>query len=115
MPTAANTRVITVILVLGSVHIKAGQLAEALALSQQHVVRSRAEPGCFEHGVHVAAEDGQRLVFVERWADLPALHAHFAVAASRQFVKDLAAMATAAPSIALSDAQPRPLRGSSAS
>ena len=96
------------ILVLGSVHIKEGQLAEALALSQQHVARSRTEPGCLEHGVRIDAENGQRLVFVERWSDLAALRAHFALAGSRRFVKGMASLATAAPGIGIYDAHAVP-------
>lgn len=92
------------ILVLGSVLIREGSLTEALAISQEHVERSRAEPGCQAHGVSVDAQVPQRLVFVERWASMDALRAHFAVPASRGFAKQLAALAAQPPSMAIYDA-----------
>ena len=92
------------ILVLGSVTLREGCLAEALALSREHVARSRAEPGCIAHAVHQDAEDPQRLVFVEQWSDRAALQQHFVVPASRAFAKALAALAAQAPSIALYEA-----------
>ena len=49
--------------------------------------RSRAEPGCISHNVHVDAENPMKLVFVERWSDMATLQTHFAVPASRAFVK----------------------------
>ena len=92
------------ILVLGSVHLKSGMLDQTLAISRQHVERSRAEPGCIEHGVHVDAQDPQHLVFVERWSDLKALQTHFAVAESGQFVRDMMGLATDKPEMAVYDA-----------
>ena len=62
-------------------------------LSLEHVRRSRAEPGCVEHGVYVDAENPLRLHFFERWADAAALKAHFAVPQSRAFAKALRALA----------------------
>lgn len=56
-----------------------------LQLSLEHVARSRDEPGCMAHTVHVDCEDASRLVFVEYWSDMSALQAHFAVSASRKF------------------------------
>lgn len=75
-----------------------------MALSQEHVARSRAEPGCVAHAVHQDAENRQRLVFVERWSSREALWEHFKVPASRAFAKALAGFATAAPSIELFEA-----------
>ena len=65
------------------------------------VRRSRAEPGCISHAVHRDVEDPLRLVFVEQWADRAALLAHFAVPASRAFVKAAAGFASAAPAMTL--------------
>ena len=45
-----------------------------------------------------------RLVFFEQWADRAALLAHFAVPASRDFVKSLQSLAAAATTIELYDA-----------
>jgi len=93
-----------VILVIGSVVIRDGHLDGALALSQEHVHRSRAEPGCISHAVHRDTENPQRLVFVERWTDHPALMDHFAVPASNTFVRAVGALATEPPSIEIYDA-----------
>jgi hypothetical protein len=51
-------------------------------LSLEHVHRSRKEPGCISHAVHVDCENSLRLVFIEQWADRAALSIHFAVPAS---------------------------------
>lgn len=85
------------IIVLGSVVIQAGQLAQALALGQAHVARSRTEPGCLAHAVHQDIENPLKLVFVEQWADSAALARHFKLAASRDFVAALTALAAEAP------------------
>lgn len=92
------------IIVLGSVTVRADGLEQALALSREHVARSRAEPGCIAHAVHQDADDPLRLVFVEQWADREALQQHFVVPASRAFVKALGALAVGAPSMTLYDA-----------
>lgn len=92
------------IIVLGAVIAREDQLAQALALSQAHVARSRLEAGCIAHGVHQDAERPQRLVFVEQWADLQALLQHFQLPASRAFAKAVAALATEPPSMQLFEA-----------
>ena len=92
------------IIVLASVTLQPGRLDEALALSQEHVERSRAEPGCLAHAVHTDTEDAHRLVFVERWADRAALLTHFRVPASRAFVAALAKLASAPPQMTLYEA-----------
>ena len=45
-----------------------------------------------------------RLVFIEQWADRAALQAHFAVPASRNFVRALQPLAAAATTIEIYDA-----------
>jgi len=102
------------ILVLGSVIAGEGRVADALALSREHVLRSRAEPGCIAHAVHQDTENPQRLVFVEQWTDQAALWDHFKVPASRGFAKALAALATEPPSIAIYEAAPVQVPGKSA-
>ena len=89
------------VLVIGSIQSKPERIDELLALSLEHVRRSRAEPGCLSNAAHRDVEDPLRLVFVEEWADRAALLAHFLVPASRAFVKAAAACATGAPSMAL--------------
>jgi quinol monooxygenase YgiN len=96
MPEAARK-----VLVTGSIQARPERVDELLALSLEHVRRSRTEPGCISHAVHRDVEDPLRLVFVEEWADRAALLAHFAVPASRIFVKSAAACASAAPTMAL--------------
>ncbi len=102
------------IIVLGSVLIKDGSVSDALLVSQEHVQRSRQEPGCVEHVVSVDAMSPNRLVFVERWASMEALQAHFAVPASRAFVKAFGALAAAAPSMVLYEASALHSNGKSA-
>jgi quinol monooxygenase YgiN len=62
-----------------------------------HTVRSRAEPGCLRHSVHVDCEDPLTLFFYEEWSDRAALDAHFAQEGSHDFmraVRDLSASST---------------------
>jgi quinol monooxygenase YgiN len=66
-------------------------------------------PGCIAHAVHRDTENSQRLVFVEQWADMDALKAHFRVPESRAFGKALMALATEPPGMALFDATPAPV------
>jgi hypothetical protein len=61
------------ILVTGTILAKTETLDELLALSLEHVRRSRTEPGCVMHRVHQDAENPLRLVFVEEWTDKAAL------------------------------------------
>lgn len=94
------------ILVTGSILARPDRVDELLALSLEHVRRSRAEPGCLAHGVHRDAENPARLVFVEHWVDRAALLAHFAVPASRAFVKAAGALAAEPPTLEIFDASP---------
>jgi quinol monooxygenase YgiN len=89
-------------------------LAQALALSLEHVRRSRLEPGCLEHGVSQDADDPCRLVFVEKWESMQALQRHFAVPASRAFVKALAGLLKERPSMDLYEATAVPAGGAGA-
>lgn len=97
------------IIVLAEVLIREGGLEQALDLSLAHVRRSRTEPGCLSHTVSRDADDPQRLVFVERWADEAALRQHFRVPASREFVDALALLCSARPHIEIHAATPVPL------
>lgn len=89
------------IIVTGGFVAKEGSLADALRISLEHVRRSREEDGCLSHDVHQHAEAPSRLVFVERWRDKEALAAHFALPASRAFVRAVAALAVDAPTISI--------------
>jgi len=92
------------IVVTGSVTARADSFDEVRRLSLEHVHRSRTEPGCISHAVQIDCENPLRLVFFEQWADRAALLAHFAVPASRDFVKSLQPLAAAATTIELYEA-----------
>ena len=92
------------IIVTGSVTSREDTLGAVRELSPEHVHRSRKEPGCISHAVHVDCENPLRLVFIEQWADHAALQAHFAVPASRNFVRALQPLAAAATTIEIYDA-----------
>ncbi len=94
------------IIVTGSIVALPERFDELLGLSLAHVQRSRAEPGCIAHAAYHDAEDPNRLVFVEQWADREALLAHFAVPASRAFIKAASACAAVPPAMALFQAEP---------
>jgi len=95
------------IIVTGSVVAREDTFAEVLRLGLEHVRRSRNEPGCLSHAVHVDCENPLRLMFVERWADQGALRTHFAVVASRDFVKALQSLVAEAASLEIYDATRR--------
>ena len=92
------------IVVTGSVTTRQDSFDEARRLSLEHVHRSRREQGCISHAVHVDCEHPLTLVFIEQWADRAALAAHFAVPASRDFVRALGSVAAARPTIEIYDA-----------
>ena len=77
-----------------------------VALSLEHVRRSRLEPGCLLHSVHRDVEDPRRLVFIEHWADVDALRRHFAVPASGAFVTEATALADGPTELAIYEATP---------
>ena len=94
----------SMIVVTGSVTAKPDTFDEVRRLSLEHVHRSRTEPGCISHAVHVDCENPLKLVFFEQWADRAALLTHFAVPASRDFVRSLQSLASAATTIQIYDA-----------
>jgi quinol monooxygenase YgiN len=98
------------VIVTGTLHARADALAETLALSREHVQRSRAEPGCLEHGVSIDADDPLRLVFFERWADAQAIGTHLKLPASRAFGKAVAGLVDQPPTLSVFEASELPLR-----
>jgi quinol monooxygenase YgiN len=92
------------IVVTGSVTAREDSFHEARRLSLEHVNRSRKEQGCIARAVHIDCEDPLRLVFIEQWTNRAALAAHFAVPASRDFVRALQPLAAASPTIEIYDA-----------
>lgn len=95
------------ILVTGSVTARPETIDEIGRISLEHVNRSRLEPGCLLHSVHVDVENPNRLVFIEHWADHDALKVHFRVPESGAFAKRLAELAAEPPTIEIYDAEPR--------
>jgi quinol monooxygenase YgiN len=98
------------LIVTGSIAARADTIDELRRTSLEHVARSRAEPGCIEHGVAADVNDALRLVFFERWEDRAALDAHFKVPASREFVAKAAKLAARPPEIAIYEASELKLR-----
>ena len=97
------------IIVTGTLHARPDSLAEVLALSREHISRSRAEPGCLEHGVAIDADDPMRLVFCERWTDREAIGAHLKRPASRGFGRAVAARVDAPPTLSICEATDLPM------
>ena len=93
------------VVVTGTLHARPETVAEVLRLSREHVLRSRAEPGCIEHGVAIDVDDAMRLVFFERWADLAALGVHLKLPASRGFGKAVAGLVDQAPTLSVFEAK----------
>src|SRR6202008_76474 len=88
----------------GSVTARKDSFDEVRRLSLEHVHRSRTEPGCISHAVNIDCEKPLRLVVFEQWAGRAPLLNHFAVPASREFVKSLQSLGAAAATIELYDA-----------
>jgi quinol monooxygenase YgiN len=94
------------IIVTGSVRARPDTLDEVLAISLEHVHRSRAEPGCLVHSVHQDVEDPLKVVFLEHWKDRDALATHFEVPASLAFVTAITALAAEPPVLDVYEADP---------
>ena len=92
------------LIVTGSLVARQDSFEELRAQALEHVRRSRKEPGCLSHAVHVDCENPLRLVFVEEWESREALLTHFAVPESRSFVKAARSLAAEATPIAIFDA-----------
>jgi len=93
------------ILVIADIRAMSQSLEEVLRHSQDHVARSRTEPGCLAHAVHRDTEDPLRLVFVERWESREALAAHFAVPGSNQFITAIQSLIAEPPSLRIYEAE----------
>ena len=77
------------ILVTGSILAREEAFDDVLHSCLEHVERSRKEPVCISHDVHVDCQNPMRLFFFEQWADEAALRTHFAVEGSKAFVRFL--------------------------
>ena len=81
------------LIVTGAVTARQESFEALRAASLEHVRRSRAEPGCLSHAVHVDAENPLRLVFFEEWADREALSVHFKHPGSLAFMQSVRSLA----------------------
>lgn len=88
-------------IVSGNVNVLSGNMDEALKVSQEHVVRSRSEPGYISHVVSVNAEAANQLVFFEQWENLASFKFHFVVPESRTFATAISKLASAPPEISI--------------
>jgi len=77
------------IIITGSIPTSPEVHEEIVALCVKHSIRSRGEPGCISHNVHVDLEDPARLFFYERWEDAAAVAVHFGVPESLELVERL--------------------------
>ena len=94
------------IIVTGSITAREGGFDALRQESLDHVVRSRLEPGCLLHSVHVDCENPLRLVFLEHWTDKAALDVHFKQPGSAKLMRTVAALASETTGIAMFDAAP---------
>src|SRR3979490_2512635 len=92
------------IVVTGSVTARQDSFDEVRKLSLEHVHRSRGEPGCISHAVHIDCENPLRLVVVEQRTDPAAPLTHFEVPAARNFLRALQPLAAASTTIEIYDA-----------
>ncbi|RYY22390.1 MAG: antibiotic biosynthesis monooxygenase [Sphingomonadales bacterium] len=87
------------ILITGHVILNLEHRERIIALGAEHSARSRGEAGCLGHRCHVDVEQPDRLVFVEKWADIAAVRAHFAVPAPSTFVAEMRVLSPQPPVI----------------
>lgn len=94
------------IIVTGSATARPDSLEALRQASLDHVHRSRAEPGCISHAVHVDCEDPLRLVFFECWQDMGRLKEHFRQPGSAEFMAAVRSLAASSEPIAMYEAGP---------
>lgn len=87
------------IIITGSILARPETLDELRQICVEHTRRSRAEQGCEHHSVHIDAENGLRLVFLERWSGRAAVLAHFAEPNARAFIARARTLAAEAPAM----------------
>lgn len=75
------------IIVTGEIIARPETFDEIREIGLAHSRRSRAEPGCISHDLYLDGEQPLRLFFFERWTDMNALKAHFAVPESNDFMR----------------------------
>jgi quinol monooxygenase YgiN len=92
------------IIVVGSIVAKPDSFEEVQRLGMEHTRRSRSEPGCVSHDIHVDCENPMKLTFIEKWADAATLAAHFKVKESIAFVMRARELSASPPSIEIFEA-----------
>ena len=97
------------IIISAAFTVPAARRDEIIALCSEHSARSRAEPGCLSHHIHVDCEDPGRLFYYEEWQDEATVAAHFKVPESGAFVKRLTALVGARPEMGVYRAQAVPV------
>ena len=85
------------ILITGHVILTPEHRERMIALGAEHSARSRSEPGCLAHNCHIDVENPDRLMFVEAWASIDAVRAHFAVPEPAAFVAEMRALSPQPP------------------
>jgi len=93
-----------VIYVVATLTVKPETRAEFIAAATGCIKETRKEPGNIAYDLHESVTDPAKMVFVEQWADRAALLAHFAVPASRDFVRALQPLAATATTLEIYDA-----------
>ena len=93
------------ILITGHVILTPEHRERMIALGIEHSARSRGEPGCLAHHCHIDVENPDSLVFVEEWASIDAVRAHFGVPASGAFVAEMRALSPQPPTIRIYTAE----------
>ena len=96
------------LIVTGSVTAKPETFDALLEAALAHVARSRTEPGCVSHSVHIDCESPMRLFFYEEWADRAALDAHFAEEDSLAFMKAVRELCASSTRVKILPVEPRP-------
>jgi quinol monooxygenase YgiN len=94
------------IIVTGSATARSDSFEALRQASLDHVHRSRAEPGCISHAVHVDCEDPLRLVFFECWQNMARLKEHFQQPGSAEFMAAVRGLAASSEPIAMYEAGP---------
>lgn len=92
------------IIVLGSIVATPEGFDEVRRLGLEHTRRSRTEPGCISHEVHIDCENPTKVSFTEKWADAAALAAHFKVKGSIAFVTRARELSESPPTIEIFEA-----------
>ena len=93
------------LIISGDITARSDSIADMTRAAIEHVRRSRLEPGCISHDVSIDAENALRLIFFERWQDVAALTAHFALPASRTFWRLLQELAAKPGAMQIYDAR----------